>query len=163
MNNFHPVFHPRRRERDNPPCRGRFAASILNCLSCDPRMANDTGIPRRPCAEMREGSSNRPLTRILNVANGTTMNLCCAFRRYCAVMKIFGHHSNAVSMRPDQELWNRSSDNDRPDGGTCPVSRKTGPYEGARERFSLMLLAERFYVDLNRLLARLLASAEILT
>jgi hypothetical protein len=79
------------------------------------------------------------------------------------VMKIFGHHSNAVSMSPDQELWNRYPDNDWPDGGTCPVSRKTEPYEGTRERFSLMLFAERFYVGLNRLLARLLASVEILT
>jgi hypothetical protein len=43
------------------------------------------------------------------------------------------------------------------------VSRETEPYEGARGRLSLMLLMKRFFTDLNLALARLLASAEILS
>jgi hypothetical protein len=50
----------------------------------------------------------------------------------------------------------------RTDMGTFPVSRETEPCEGARGRSSLLVLIQRFYADLNRPLARLLASAEIL-
>jgi hypothetical protein len=48
------------------------------------------------------------------------------------------------------------------DVGAFPISRKTKPYEGAREQFSLMLLIKGFYANLSRPLARFLASAEIL-
>jgi hypothetical protein len=43
-----------------------------------------------------------------------------------------------------------------------PVSRETEPYDGVREGSLLTLLMKRFETDLNRQLARLLASAEIL-
>jgi hypothetical protein len=43
-----------------------------------------------------------------------------------------------------------------------PVSRETEQYEGARERFSLMLLLMTSSTDLKRPLARLLAFTEIL-
>jgi hypothetical protein len=45
---------------------------------------------------------------------------------------------------------------------SLPVVRETEPYDSARERSSLMLLMKRIYADLNRRLARLLPSAEIL-